>query len=443
MPDKFSWNGYFGGANYMTPVKDQGQCGSSWAFASVGDMEAQYQISTNNPGMALDLSEQNILSCSSGTCSGWDLGGALEFLKNSGTPDEACDCYTGAKTSCGLGRCDDYLSRIYHITAGPWISTDADTIKYYLYTHGPVIVWMPIFNDFPWNDPYYWGGGGDPNLNPDCYLGGCFYGHGYSPSYVGQFVVIVGWDDQDPDMAGDEYWIVRNSWGANGGDVYSGYGGYFYMTQDPVTGFFGIHQEAAVILDVKTGVPLVPPQAQVKSKTIFVDDKFSGVRVKVEWRESGHKRRVTLATPFSLDPNAQGLYKFTAPSTVRAGGVQYRFAHWEDETDAILSAGRTLTYDVQSGKTFYAVYGPRQYKLTLEVKDATGARVSGATVEVTQPLGKLTQTYATITNSRGKAAIGGIYAGQPFNLKITVNGIVRYYQTLTITRNTKYKVYLT
>jgi hypothetical protein len=181
---------------------------------------------------------------------------------------------------------------------------------------------------------------------------------------------------------------------------------------------------------------LVAPPPQVKSKTIF-DNEFSGVRVKVEWRESGHRRTRTLATPFSLDLR-QGLYKFTAPSTVRVGGVQYRFAHWEDETRAILSGSRTLSYNVQPGKTLYAVYGPRQYRLTVEVK-VSGARVAGATVEVTQ----LGHTYTAVTNSRGKAVIGGIYAGQPFNLKITINGIVRYERTLTITKNTTYRAYLT
>jgi hypothetical protein len=86
----------------------------------------------------------------------------------------------------------------------------------------------------------------------------------------------------------------------------------------------------------------------------------------------------------------------------------------------------------------YAVYGPRQYRLTVEVK-VSGARVAGATVEVTQ----LGQTYTAVTNSRGKAVIGGIYAGQPFNLKITINGIIRYETTLTITRNTTYRAYIT
>jgi hypothetical protein len=157
-------------------------------------------------------------------------------------------------------------------------------------------------------------------------------------------------------------------------------------------------------------------QPAVKSKTIF-GDEFSGVRVKVQWRESRHMRTRTLSTPSSLDLQP-GLYKFTAPSTARVNGVQYRFDHWEDETGAI-SGSRSLSYNVQSGKTLYAVYGPRKYTLTVEVKDlTTRAWVPGATVEVTQ----LGHTYVGTTSSRGRVRFTGIYAGQPVTLTITKDG---------------------
>ena len=230
VPDSFSWSGWDGvaviGPNYMTPVKNQGSCGSCWAFASVGDMEAQYQIHKGSPSTGFDLSEQNVLSCSDGTCSGWYLSNTLNFLKSSGTPDEVCCPYVGIKTSCGSGRCADHLSRTYYITDWTWISTDTSNIKSYLYRVGPVMVWMPVFTDFPWYDANFW------------YYH--YYSHETSGSFGGHFVVIVGWYYND-------YWIVRNSWGTSGGDVNSGHGGYFYMTQDPTTGFFGIYREAAVI----------------------------------------------------------------------------------------------------------------------------------------------------------------------------------------------------
>jgi hypothetical protein len=254
-PTSFSWSGWDGtssiGTNYMTPVRDQGGCGSCWAFAAIGDMEAQYQISKANPSSGIDLSEQNVLQCSGGSCSGWYLDGTLDYLKNSGTPDEACNPYNAADHACGTGRCSDYLSRTYKVTDWTFISTDLATIKWYLYYHGPVMVWMPVFDDFPWSDANFW----------QYY----YYGHDASGSYGGHFVAIVGWNDGG---SGGGWWVVRNSWGTTGGDVndYGGgsHGGYFYMTMNPTTGFFGIYQEAAVISDVRA-----PPRASVSQPYVL------------------------------------------------------------------------------------------------------------------------------------------------------------------------------
>jgi len=245
-PPSYSLNGYFGGTNYMTSVKDQGaNCGSCWDFAAIGAMEAQYQINRGNPSTGIDLSEQDALSCSGGDCGGWWLDLILDYLKNSGVPDDACSSYVdgnlaSGKTPCPTYHCSNYAARKYYITGWSWISTDAATIKNYIYTYRhPVIVWMPIFNDFPWYDANYW-----QNY---------FYSHvatWQEPPYRGgHFVVIVGWDDQGAGTD-DDYWIVRNSWGTSGGDVNDGYGGYFYMTQNSANGFFGMQTQAAVIADV-------------------------------------------------------------------------------------------------------------------------------------------------------------------------------------------------
>ena len=57
------------GVSYVTPVKNQGSCGSCWAFATTAGLESQVMIGTG--GMPIDLSEQILVSCSgAGTCSG-------------------------------------------------------------------------------------------------------------------------------------------------------------------------------------------------------------------------------------------------------------------------------------------------------------------------------------------------------------------------------------
>ena len=55
--DYFDWRDYQD-KNWMTPVKDQGHCGSCWAFSAVGTVEAQYNIANNYSDYDLDLSEE-------------------------------------------------------------------------------------------------------------------------------------------------------------------------------------------------------------------------------------------------------------------------------------------------------------------------------------------------------------------------------------------------
>jgi hypothetical protein len=168
----------------------------------------------------------------------------------------------------------------------------------------------------------------------------------------------------------------------------------------------------------------------VRSNSIL-GNELSGIRMKV-----GRSYRYT---PFSLE-GLHGVHRFTAPASTSVNGVKYYFVRWEDELGAVLSRNKSLTYDVKSGRTLYAVYGPKQYKLTVYVKDtSTRNPVAGATVQVIY----LGQTLVSTTNSRGKVVFAGIYAGQPFTLKITVNGEVRYQVTLTITRNTTHRAYIT
>jgi hypothetical protein len=286
-PASFSLDGRYGGTNYMTPIEDQGNCGSCWAFAAVGAMEIQYKVQT---GSTVDLSEQNVLSCAGcdpsewsgkdctgqGGCGGNYLSDSLNYLKNSGTPDVACDAYTATATPCGTGRCSDYLSRISKVTDWAYISTAATIIKNNLYAGYPVMVWMNVYshspaqtNDFPWTDAAFWQ-----------YH---YYSHAYSTDVGlwggGHFVVIVGY-------SGTDYWIVRNSWGTGGGDVNSGYGGYFYMTQDPATGFFGDPSggEAAVISSVRA------PVKTIRISTNTYDSLFPSVAatdsyVYVAWQD--------------------------------------------------------------------------------------------------------------------------------------------------------------
>lgn len=78
---------------YAGAVRNQGQCGSCWAFAAIGAVESLYRI---QKGVTLDLSEEQIVDCCdiwrlywSWACDGGYTSEALRFMRNNGIAKEA------------------------------------------------------------------------------------------------------------------------------------------------------------------------------------------------------------------------------------------------------------------------------------------------------------------------------------------------------------------
>lgn len=221
LPASFDWREY-GGSNWLSPIKDQGSCGSCWAFAAIGVAEAAHGIAGDDPNLDLDLSEQYLVSdCSSaGSCCGGATYSALDYIRSAGVPDEACmeyvdgdgcSCEGTCDASCtyALGdscsdrtcsdRCADWSSRLEQVTHMGGVSGDPQVMKQALVDIGPLATSIGVLDAYGG----YWDG--------DIYR--CD-----NDSGVNHAVVIVGYDD-----AG-EYWWVRNSWGTEWGED-----GYFKL----------------------------------------------------------------------------------------------------------------------------------------------------------------------------------------------------------------------
>ena len=211
LPTQWDWRNV-DGRNYMSPVKDQGYCGSCWAFAAIGATEGVIAAKEHIPDLDLDLSEQHLLSCSLG--GGCELGGltniAMSYIADIGVPDDACWEYEAEKLPCG-GTCPDWQTRTATVDGWSWVDNDVTQIKLAL-LDGPVVTSMSLYEDF-----YSYNSG--------------VYKRSWGAFQGWHAIVIAGWNNADSS------WIVKNSWGK-----YWGESGYFRIKwNNSAFGRFSIH----------------------------------------------------------------------------------------------------------------------------------------------------------------------------------------------------------
>merc|ERR1712093_61272 len=89
----------------VTPVKNQGQCGSCWAFSTTGSTEGAYQIAT---GKLLSFSEQELVDCAGSYgnqgCNGGLMDDGFKYLEAKGDALEATYSYTGKNGKCNAAK---------------------------------------------------------------------------------------------------------------------------------------------------------------------------------------------------------------------------------------------------------------------------------------------------------------------------------------------------
>lgn len=193
-PSSLDWRNNNG--DWTSPIKSQGSCGSCWAFSAVGVVESRINIALNNPNYDIDLSEQDLISCSGvGSCEGGQENDALEYIKSEGIVKESCFPYSATNGSCS-SKCANWQNELIKVLVYNQLPASSSDIKQAIKNYGPVTVYVAVFEDF-----YDYAGG--------------IYTSTYG-DYLGLHAVsIVGYDDNN------QYWICKNSWGTGWGE--SGY----------------------------------------------------------------------------------------------------------------------------------------------------------------------------------------------------------------------------
>ncbi|XP_035268354.1 cathepsin L1 [Anguilla anguilla] len=190
---------------YVTRVKDQGFCGSCWAFSTTGAIEGQMYKET---GRLVPLSEQNLVDCSRayGTfgCSGAWMADAYEYVLNNGLQSEASYPYTAEDTQPCYYNSRKSVARIRDYRFIP--AGDEQALADAVATIGPITVALDA--DHPSFMFYSSGIYEEPNCNPNS---------------LSHAVLLVGYGTE----GGKDYWLIKNSWGTGWGE-----GGYMRMIRN-------------------------------------------------------------------------------------------------------------------------------------------------------------------------------------------------------------------
>ncbi|XP_039131864.1 zingipain-2-like [Dioscorea cayenensis subsp. rotundata] len=186
LPDYVDWRR----AGAVTPVKNQGQCNSCWAFSAIAAIEGLNQIITGN---LVSLSEQEIVDCYKGSCGRGYMADAFQFIIDNGGIDTDDDYpYRGYFAGCDRNKIE---RRVVWIDGYESIPAYNENYIKMVAAYQPVSVAIEAYGQ-----------------QFQFYTSGIF--DGYCGTNIDHAVTVIGYGSEN----GIDYWLIKNSWGQRWGE---------------------------------------------------------------------------------------------------------------------------------------------------------------------------------------------------------------------------------
>lgn len=184
----------------ITPIRDQGHCGSCWAHGAAEALSDRMCIASNGTTSVI-LSPQDLVSCDNTNygCNGGYLDAAWQYMKSTGVVSDKCMPYTsgqaGDNGQCPHKKCTGSgMWKKYHAKTVFDVPQDEQQIQMHLMENGPLEVAFTVYQDFM------------------SYKDGV-YEHKTGNMLGGHAVKLVGWGEDN----GVKYWRIANSWNTTWG----------------------------------------------------------------------------------------------------------------------------------------------------------------------------------------------------------------------------------